>query len=297
MRDDRVQRLAGAQFNRISRVQLAELGMTPRAIARALDAGRLAIVEQGVFALPPVLWHDHWGRWMGATLTSTETTLSQDSAAAAWGFSHERSRVVTVTRPGNGGPRLHGGVLVYRSSTVDGHRTTHCGIPITTVPRTLLDLAARTHEHVAARHVREALRLKLTTLAAIAKCVDCHRGRRGSGRLLVVLGRYAGLPIERARSGAEVRALEVLRTAGFTSPALNVRIAGEEADLSWPAEQALIEVDGGPFHLDAGEDARKRARWESAGWTVERISADDVYDRPYRLVALATALNVPRCTP
>jgi hypothetical protein len=161
----------------------------------------------------------------------------------------------------------------------------------------VLDLAGRSSDRALARAVREAVRLKLTTVEAIADCVGRHPRRRGSRRLLAVLARYSGLPIERARSGAEVRALEVLRAAGYALPRLNVRIAGEEADLSWAGNSVLIEVDGGPFHLDAGEDARKRARWERAGWTVERISSDDVYERPERLLTLAASMNVPQCAP
>ena len=74
-----------------------------------------------------------------------------------------------------------------------------------------------------------------------------------------------------------------------------MRIAGEEADLSWPAQRLVIEIDGGPFHLDVGEDARKQACWESAGWVVRRVSSDDVYERADLLLALAAASNVPRC--
>ena len=111
------------------------------------------------------------------------------------------------------------------------------------------------------------------------------------------LARYSGLPLERARSGAEVRALEVLRNAGRPLPNLNVRIAGEEADLSWPDERLIVEVDGGPFHLDVGEDRRKQAAWEAAGWIVLRLPAEDVYDHPTRLLTLAptrrTSLNPP----
>jgi hypothetical protein len=291
-----VARLAAAQFNRVSRGQLAGLGLSAAAIAHALAACRLVRVEQGVFALPPVLDHDGWGRWMGATLTAPGTVLSHESAAAAWGFSRQ-GRLVTVTRPGSGGPRRHGGVLVFRSSTLEGEYTTLRAIPITTVPRTLLDLAARSSTRALARAVREAVRLKLTTVEAIAECLGRHPRRRGSRPLLAVLGRYSGLPIERARSGAEVRALEVLRAGGYALPRLNARVAGEEADLSWAAVRVLIEVDGGPFHLDAGEDARKRTRWEDAGWTVERISSDDVYERPERLLALAAAMNVPQRAP
>ena len=44
-------------------------------------------------------------------------------------------------------------------------------------------------------------------------------------------------------------------------PRLNISVAGEEADLSWPREKLIIEIDGGPFHQDKGEDARKEAAW------------------------------------
>lgn len=296
MRDVRIERLAGAQFNRVSRGQLEELGLNAAAIAHRVAARRLVIVEQGVFAVPPVLAHDDWGRWMGATLTAPGTLLSHASAAAAWGFWSQRGGLVTVTRPGSGGSRRHGGVLAFRSSVLDGDRATLRGIPLTTVPRTLLDLAPGLGERALARAVREAVRLKLTTIAAIAECLGRHRGRRGSRKLLAVLARYTGLPLERARSGAEVRSLEILRSAGYAPPRLNVRVAGEEADLSW-GTNVLIEIDGGSFHLDAGEDARKQARWEGAGWTVRRISSDDVYEHPERLLALAAALNVPRRSP
>ncbi|MEJ7876062.1 MAG: DUF559 domain-containing protein [Solirubrobacterales bacterium] len=70
-------------------------------------------------------------------------------------------------------------------------------------------------------------------------------------------------------------------------PRLNVRVAGEEADLSWPADKLIIEIDGGPFHQDRGEDARKETTWRSAGWQVERIPSDAVYERPSALLAVA----------
>ena len=81
--------------------------------------------------------------------------------------------------------------------------------------------------------------------------------------------------------------MELLRDAGVTLPRLNARVNGEEADLSWSAERRILEIDGGPFHLDVGEDARKQRRWEAAGWTVLRIPADDVYERPLKLLSLA----------
>ena len=295
MRDVRVARLAGAQFNRVSRAQLAALGLGHHAVAHRVAMGRLVIVEQGVFALPPVLEYDDWGRWMGATLTAPGTNLSHMSAAAAYGCWSLRRPLETVTRPGSGGPRRHGGVLVFRSSVLEGECGELRGIPITSPPRTLLDLAAHgVSQRALARAVREAIRLELTSIDELADCVGRHLGRRGTRRVAAVIARYSGLPLERARSGAEVRAMEILRDARRALPDLNRRIAGEEADLSWPRERVIIEIDGKPFHLDAGEDARKEARWRAAGWDVRRLFSDEVYERPDRLLALAPASNVPR---
>jgi hypothetical protein len=279
--------LAGRQFNRVSRSQLRELGLSESAITGRVAAGRLVGVEEGVLAMAPVLEHDDWGRWMGATLTAPGTALSHFSAAAAFGFWSLPRRFETVTRSGSGGPRRHGGILVYRSTVLMEDLAELRGIPITSVARTVLDLARGSSDASLARCVRESIRLRLVTLAELGDAIRRYPRRRGSRRLAKALARYSGLPLERARSGAEVRALEVLHASGRPLPRLNVRIAGEEADLSWRSERLIIEIDGAPFHLDRGEDERKESTWRAAGWLVRRISSDDVYQRSSRLLALA----------
>jgi hypothetical protein len=270
--------------------------MSDAAIDRRIASGRLVLVEQAVLGVAPVLAHDDCGRWMGATLTAPGTVLSHISAAALRGFWGLPRDFETVTRPGRGGPRRHGGVLVFRSETLDQVRDEVRGIPVTSVPRTLLDLAAHVTERALARSVREAVRLELTSIDTLIDFRGANRGRRGVARLGAALTRYSGLPLQRARSGAEVRALEVLRDAGRELPLLNVRVAGEEADLSWARYRLIIEIDGGPFHLDAGEDARKEAAWRAAGWQVRRLTSDAVYDDPGRLLALALEASVPGST-
>ena len=294
MRDVRIAELAGRQFNRVSRAQLIGLGLSASAITYLVSTGQLVIVEQAVYAIAPVLEHDEWGCWMGAALTAPGSALSQTSGAAAYGFWSLPRPVETVTRPGSGGPRRHGGVLVYRSTSLEADTTLLRGIPITTVPRTLLDLAGWVSDRALARAVREAVRLELTSVGALGDALGSYRGRRGSGRLAATVARYTGLPLERARSGAEIRAMEVLRDAGRPLPRLNVRIGGEEADLVWLGPRLIVEIDGGPFHLDVGEDARRQAAWQRAGWTVRRLPSDDVYERPHRLLQLAPPPNVPQ---
>lgn len=285
MWDAQIAAVAGQQFNRISRSQLSEIGVSPKGIVRRVESGRLVITNEGVFAIAPVLEDDR-GDWMGATLTAPGSRLSLAWAGHAWGFWYRPGGPIRITRPGSGGPRRLSGVIAHRSTTVEWESTELDGIPITTVPRTLLDLARYSRTLALARGVREAIRLDLTTCVDLTDFVLERRRRKGAHALLRVLARYAGLPLERARSGAEVKALELLRDAGRPLPRLNVRVAGEEADLSWPSRRLIVEIDGGPYHRDRGEDARKTEVWVRAGWEVRRIPSDDVYEMPAALLAI-----------
>jgi hypothetical protein len=286
MRDVHLFELLESQWNRASLAQIEGLGFTRDDVNYRVETGRLRAVHEGVFAGRP-FFDDERGRWMAATLTAPGTCLSHASSAALHGFWDRRRETETATRPGNGGPRRIDGSFVYRSVTLNGNTMTVDGIPTTTPERAIIEMAPYVDDPGLARAVREAMRVKATTSEGLLRAVDDHFRRRGTRRVLRTLAMYAGLPVSRARSGAEVRALMVLRDAGRTLPRLNHKVAGEEADLSWPAERLIIEIDGGPFHQDVGEDARKEAVWRCAGWTVLRLPSDEVYDEPQRLLALA----------
>lgn len=96
----------------------------------------------------------------------------------------------------------------------------------------------------------------------------CNR----SGRLAELAARYARLPIARARSDPEARALELLAAAGALVPRVNATIAGEKADLSWEQARHIVVLDGLDFHQFPDEDLRKQRVWEHTGWTVCRPS-------------------------
>ncbi|HEX2234189.1 MAG TPA: DUF559 domain-containing protein, partial [Thermoleophilaceae bacterium] len=225
--------------------------------------------------------------WMAATLTTPDSVLSHTSAAACWGFRRPTGAMGTVTRPGSGGRRRLGGVLVMRSHTLAGDTTRHQGIPITTGARTLIDLAAQLNDRQLGRATREALRLDATSTRQLFRALNKRPNRRGTARLRALARRYSTLPFHRTRSNAEARALEVLHDAGIEPPKVNIRIAGEEADLTWPQRKLIIEIDGPQYHRFADEDARKQQAWEGAGYVVRRLPSPVVYDSPARLVALA----------
>ncbi len=288
MNDEPLYELAAAQRNRVAHRQLRTLGYSTKAISHRLAKGRLVLVHDGVYALPPAS-DDDLSIWMGVTLTAPRTYLSRLTAACAWGVLELRLPYETVVRPGNGGPKRHDGILVYRSTTLEGETTIHQGLPIVTVPRLLLDLARFSGDAALGRALRESIRLERTTMEELGDYLGRVHHRRGVPRLARAMCRYSGLPIERARSGAEIRALEVLRNAGAPMPRLNVVVAGFEADLVWPEHKLIIEIDGRPFHLDRGADAHRDALWRADGWQVIRVSSDDVYERPHVLLAIAPA--------
>jgi hypothetical protein len=134
--------------------------------------------------------------------------------------------------------------------------------------------------------IREAIRLKLTTMPRLQRQFHRGKGRRGIAGLRDYVERFGRLPFDRCKSDAEAMGLQVLAESNRPIPDVNVDIAGEEADFSWPARRLLIEIDGPQFHLFAEEDGRKQAIWKDAGWRVRRIPSGAVFDEPERLIAL-----------
>lgn len=225
-------------------------------------------------------------RW-GATLTAPRTVLEAKSAGCHWGMVSREPRAVCVVRPGRGGVQRGARLVVRYSATLDGHVVRREGLLVTSAERTVIDVWSQLLGKAQTRVLREALRLELTTVDQLTAVTAGHRGRRGIASLREACALYARLPLSRCRSDAEVEALVVLDAAGLPLPEVNVRHAGEEADLSWPDRRLIIEVDGRGFHRDALEDARKTRIWTLAGWTVLRITSDAVYHEPWLLVAMA----------
>ncbi|MDX6658756.1 MAG: hypothetical protein QOH62_3549, partial [Solirubrobacteraceae bacterium] len=130
------------QWGVMTRAQLRAHGFSDTAIARQLDAGALHRLYRGVFAVAPAAVLRPEGRWLGAVLACGEgAALSHRSAAVCWALLEERWAFVDVTtsargRKGSEGVRLHRTRRLDASDVVVVRR-----IPVTSVERTLMDLA------------------------------------------------------------------------------------------------------------------------------------------------------------
>ena len=283
--DSHLRALAARQADVVAAWQLREAGWSWNKVKHWARSRGWRRIHPGVYALnaAPLT---RVQLWFAATLTAPGTVLSHGSGGACFGFYRFERSYEVVTRPGNGGRRRQGGVLVFRSKRLEGEVTLHEGIPITTAARVLVDLAPGLSDKRLGRAFREAIRLKTTSAGRVLACVESHSGSRVLGDLAT---RYARIPYQRTRSDAEGRALEILHDAGIEPPRVNVRISGEEADLVWTGRKLIVEIDGPQFHQFREEDARKERVWRAAGYTVRRIPSDAVYGDPARLVAAAAS--------
>jgi very-short-patch-repair endonuclease len=270
--------LAERQHGVVSRGQLLELGLNRGAIVHRLKLARLRPVHRGIYTIGHRLLTQD-GRWMAAVLAcGPGAVLGYRAAAALWGM--RGGTWVEVTVPSGRLPR--DGIQVHRAALPEDERTTHRGIPTTTVPRTLLDLSAV----VTKRHLRSALReaehLRLSDPLSLHDLIARYPRRPGLKAIKALLAE-ASVGARIIRSELEERFQDFLVRRGLPLPQTNVVIEGYEVDCVWPGQRLIVELDGhashSPTHAFELDRARDR-RLEAAGWRVIRITWRQLEQEP-----------------
>jgi predicted transcriptional regulator of viral defense system len=270
-----VAELATRQWGVVSVEQLRALGVSKDAVQRRVRAGRLHRLHHGVYAVGHTVIRRE-GRWLAAVLACGDgAVLSHLSAAAHWGLlATSAARIdVTIPRPraGNASIRLH------RSRSLDARdTTTHQGIPITSVARTLLDLAATVRADRLERALAQAEHLQLYDHRAITELLARANGHRGKAVLTHATTRDPKL----TRSELEARFLTLVRAAGLPEPLTNFLLSAPdhprlEVDLYWPTHQLVVELDGYETHRTRAAFERDRAKdaaLTAAGYRVVRFT-------------------------
>jgi very-short-patch-repair endonuclease len=260
--------LAARQHGVVSRDQLTDAGIRAGAIDHRRRTGRLQLVHKGVYAVgyqsdSPLT------RAMAAVLAcGPGAVLSHRSAAALWEI-RAWSAAVEVSAPSR---HSHVGVVVHRARTLTRRDTTiHHGIPVTTIARTLIDVADTLDDAALARAVNEARVIHRIQLNELARRLAETRGRRGAHRLRS----FVDSPAAPTRSALEDAFLSFTERHQLPRPEVNQRIAGYEVDMLWRSERLVAELDGRRFHdhLDGFErDRDKDANLMAAGYRVIRIT-------------------------
>lgn len=273
--DRRIAELAGHQYGAVSHVQLLALGLTTDQIKYRIKVGRLIVLYRGVYAVGH-LSLSRQGRCSAAILACGEgAVLSHRSAGAHWGIAPYSGPMIDVTAPNHRRSRKQ--LVVRRCRLHPADATVHERIPVTTVARTLLDLAEIVDLRRLERTLERAEKLDLFDLRAIEATLSRAHGRRGLKNLRQALALY--LPDDRTRSDFERDFLTFYSENDLAPPRVNALIQAGlnnyEVDAFWPEATLIIELDSWEHHRDRASFERDRARDAAlrlAGYEVIRLT-------------------------
>ena len=221
--EGRISRIAARQYGVVSRAQLLRIGLSEGAIEHRLRSGRLLRVRRGVYSVGVTL-PSREGRWAAAVLAcSPGAVVSHLSASALWMLRAVDPVVIDVSVCDRG-MRRRDGIRVHRPRALCPEDVTrHRGLPVTTVPRTLIDLAEVLCTRSLERAVDEAEFLKLLKEAPLHAALDRNAGRTGAKRLRALLRRHQP-GTTRTRSQLEEDFFVLLRSAGLPQPDVNEEV-------------------------------------------------------------------------
>jgi very-short-patch-repair endonuclease len=271
----------------VTRAELMEAGVTRRQIVHRLRTGTLIAVFRGVYRV------GHRAPSLEARYTAAVKAAGEGAVLSGLAATHLFALVKgTAPPPEVSAPRERRikGVKVRRRRLDLRDTTVWRGIPVTTVPRTLVDLSSLLSLDELARAFHEAsVRYRITPDQAEAAI----KGRvPGAEKLRRVLRGDAHVTL----SELEKRFLKLLRDHGLPMPKTNRPAGGRYVDCRWPEYRLTVELDSYRYHntRHAWERDRRREREAYArGGQFRRFTYGDVTERPQSVLAELRPLLTP----
>jgi Transcriptional regulator, AbiEi antitoxin/Protein of unknown function (DUF559) len=280
--------LARRQWGVLTLAQLTEFGLRDRGVSDWVRDGRLHRLYRGIYAYG----HDRLrveGRWLAAVMAcGPGAVLSHRSAGALCELRQSNSAFIDVTVPSRNGRIRRAGIRVHRSGRLAPEEVTvRSGIPVTTVARTLLDLADVIDHQALRRAITEAEYRGLFDHASLIAVVQNNPGRRGAK-----LMRAAEAAGHRTRSPLEDRFLAFIDRWGVEEAESNAWLEGYEVDFLWRRIGLVVEFDGGAEHGTRhavnADRLRDRVLWRR-GIRTMRLTSEALRDEEEVLMDLAQA--------
>jgi hypothetical protein len=290
--------LAGSQDGLVGREQLFALGLTIGQIKRRLRVGRLREVHRGVYAVGHLAL-PRKARLRAAALSGGDVALSHSSAAEWWEIAALRSSSIHITCPRRiDRPRL----IAHRRTLPADELETLDGVLVTSVARTVLDLAATEGRHACESALRRAEFRRLGSPVSLRILLDRYPGARGAGVARTALADK--LFLAATESWLEDVFLPWLVDRGFEMPLANptLEIAGRRLrpDCLWPGARLIVELDGKAGHgggISFEEDRERDAELLAVGYRVMRITRRRFERSPGRVERTLRAAFAGRIVP
>jgi predicted transcriptional regulator of viral defense system len=218
------------QHGVVSRSQLRAAGLPDTTIDSRLSSGVLQPLFHGVYSVGHRAV-GRPGRMLGATLAcGGQSVVSHGCAAELHGLWEKQPRLIDVIAPGSKGRKIDG-IRWHRGHPLRPSEITSCdGVPCTTIPRTLVDMAGQLTERSLRRMVEQAAVLRALDVSAIERSLARGR-RRGAPLLRLLLEPWRRMDAEpRLRRRTEARLLAAVVEAGSAASALQRVAASRRTD-------------------------------------------------------------------
>jgi len=288
--EQRIARLASKSHGVATRVALLDAGVTPDEIKHRLNTGALIPVHRGVYRAghqaPSIE-----ARYLAAVLACGEgALLSGRPAAYLLRILKGRPPEPEVSTPTK---RRVQGLRVRRAGGLEHDAIIWRGIPVTSVPRTLVDMAGDTPVDDLARVCHEAGVLYRSTPAMVKAVLERRLCSRGAPKLwAVMLGDTPAVLSQLERGGLALIEEERLPLP----PHVNRTVSGRRVDFRWPRQRLSVELDSYRYHNSrySWEQDRKREREaRQRGDEFRRYTWGDVFEDSTLMRAELRALLPP----
>jgi very-short-patch-repair endonuclease len=285
--DKIVAQLASGAHGVASRRELVAAGLSRRQVDRRLERGLLIAEFPGVYRVGHRAPSAE-ARYLAAVKACGDgAVLSGLAAAWLFGLVRGAAPMPEVTTRKN---RRVKGIRVHRSLRLDPRETTIWKrIPITTVPRTIVDLPSLLSFDDLSRAVHEADVRHGTRPEHIESLLARYPNANGAGTLRAVA--RGDLPTLLSRLEKRFRKLLIGNVLAL--PETNRPQGAHYVDCRWPDHRLTVELDSYRFHRSrrAWEQDRERERAARArGDEFRRYTWRDVVEEPAGTVAELRAL-------
>lgn len=255
----RLEELATRQHGVVSHAQLLALGFDEQWIERRMRERRLTALHRNVYAVGHRRLTIRAPWWAAILAYGPASVLSHQSAAILWGFRRSRGGPVHVTAPqGRQGLRRRKGIWIHRNKFGPEDVLIQAGFPVTTVARTLFDVAEVAPFDSLKGAAEEADRLKLLQLRALEEVCERGHGRRALRPMRRLIAELR--PPDEGRSPLEIRFPVFVREHHLPMPTQNVQVLDHEVDALWPDAKLIVELDSWEHHGHRAAFERDRAR-------------------------------------
>lgn len=278
-------------------VDRALAAVDPDRLLVALRCGRLRRVQRAVY-IPRNVELLPLTAARAAILSSGVPTAvaSHESAARVYGIAlpHAR-RCEDVTVPLDLRRKNRKDLRFHTRGLALGDTTSFDGIAVTSVARTLLDLACLLDRLPAVWAIDDALRANICTAAQLDDALGTWRGGAGCRTAMIRVNEADGL----AESALETAARLTLVDAKLPPPVAQYEVRAPDGQLvarldhAYTQHRVALEYDGRSVHEAPKALYRDRERQNvllALGWTVLRFTWWDVVEDPQRFTTMVTQL-------